>query len=142
MKTTGTNTCAGRHGFACRAFLGLSFLAILAAVAHAAPRTPTPKKIGQAEAAKIASQLTVGMGEDDATKFLTSNGLKNGPRIGTSQMWYHYFPLTNNLNLGLEFRPRAPRSDGALADGLLQGAFLQSNGVNFITITITFTNAP
>lgn len=112
---------------------------LLVLAACAGPQTTTPHKVGQAEAIQIASQLAVGMTEDDATKFLERNGLRSGGRIGSSQGWYSFFPLANGVSLGLNIRPKEPKPDAGWANGLLQAAFLQSNGVIFSSITLTNT---
>ncbi len=94
----------------------------------------------QAQAVKIASKLTFGMREDDATKYLVHHGFKDGLSAGDSFGWSHFFPLSRGCSLGLDIKPKRFRPDGAWRDGLLQAAHIQSNGINIVSINIT--NAP
>lgn len=97
-------------------------------------------RIGQAEAIKVASHLTNGMREEDAKRYLEQHGLGWNLSVGDSFGWSVFFPLTNGGSLGLDIKPRRFRADGEWRDGLLEAAFIQSNCVNIVSITLR--NAP
>ena len=99
---------------------------------------------------QAASQLRIGMKEAEAGKFLEAQGISsaimgtNGQvevyslSVGCSHGWTTFYQLAEGCSLGLEMRPSAMRSDGFWGgNGLLEGAVIQSNCVNIITITLT-----
>jgi hypothetical protein len=92
------------------------------------------------QAVQLASHLTVGMPEEKATEYLERNGLKTHGSFGDSFGWCTPFALQKPFSLCLDIRPKKFRPDGAWADGLLQSACIQSNGVKIVSIKLT--NAP
>jgi hypothetical protein len=96
--------------------------------------------IGRAQAVRLASQLKIGMQEEVAKEYLRTNGLEWSDGDGSSFGWFDSFRLTNGCDLVLDIKPKTIRGDGLWKDGLLQGAFLYSNGVKIADITLT--NAP
>src|SRR5215469_11936012 len=75
-------------------------------------------KIGQAEAIRVASQLTEGMREEDAKKFLQQHGFGRGSSMGDSFEWSDFFTLTNRCSLRLDIKPKIIAPDGEWRDGL------------------------
>jgi hypothetical protein len=116
----------------------LSILIILA-VHVCAQRFPT-NNVTRAEAIKAASKLRVGMKEEAAAKMLGERGLQTGGSVGCSHGWTRFYLLSDGYTLGLEIAPKQARADGKWADGLLQSASIQSNGVKAVSIALT--NAP
>jgi hypothetical protein len=101
-------------------------------------------------AIQVASQLRIGMMEAEAAKFLEGQGISGAIRdtngqveayslsVGSSHGWTTFYHLAEGCSLGLEMRPSAMRPDGLWGgNGLLEGAVIQSNRVNIITITLT-----
>ena len=80
------------------------------------------------------------MREEAADKLLRQHGLQGGLSLGCSHGWSRFYTLTNGCSLGLDIRPKRANPSGAWSDGLLRAAFIQSNGVNIVSITLT--NAP
>jgi hypothetical protein len=93
--------------------------------------------VSQTQAIKAASQLTVGMREEVAGRILATNGLSAPLRVGCSHGWTCFYALADDSSLGIEIRPKQARADGAWADGLVEGAIIQKNGSNIISITLT-----
>lgn len=93
--------------------------------------------IGQAQAVKLASQLKIGMQEEVAKEYFRTNGLQWSIGDGSSFGWFDNFRLTNGCNLILDIKPKTIRADGAWKDGLLQAAFVYSNGVKIADIALT-----
>ena len=97
--------------------------------------------ITRAGAIKAASRLRVGMWEEDASKILSTNGLTNAMGVGAISGWDRCYGLSDGTSLHLDYRARAPAKDGRWGgNGELRRAFIQSNGVNIVFITLT--NAP
>ena len=93
------------------------------------------------QAIKIASELGVNMRERDVTAFVERKGLKcQLVRVGGSDNWSNFCSLSNKCILELNFR------DNGLFQkweyGLLEGAFIQSNGVRITTINLTNSVLP
>ena len=97
--------------------------------------------VARAEAIKIASHLRVGMREEDAGKFLALHGLTNAIGVGAKTGWGRFYGLPDGSSLVLDYTAREIGTNGRWGgNGLLQRAFIQSNGVN--VASIGFTNAP
>jgi hypothetical protein len=98
------------------------------------------------EAVNIASGLRVGMRQRDVLKFLEHRGITYestniySASVGSAVGWTTSLPLAGGCNLGLDMRPRKFGETPWGADGLLEGAFIESNHVHIISIT--FTNRP
>ena len=93
--------------------------------------------VTRAEAIKAASQLKVGMWEEDAGKFLAKHGLTNSIGVGAAGGWGRFYELTDGSSLLLDYTARELALDGHWGgNGLLQRAFIQSNGSNIVTITL------
>ena len=116
------------------------FLIFLALVGCVGSRKVPVSKFGPPAAIELASHLRAGMREEDAKAYLEQHGLKAGMELGDSFGWSQFFPLADHCSLGLDFRPKVFRPDGEWADGLLHAAYIQSNLVNIVFISIT--NAP
>lgn len=97
-------------------------------------------KVDRVQAVKVASQLKVGMREEDAEKTLTQAGITNAIKMGCSHGWTSSHFLSDGCCLSLDIAPKLARPDGAWAGGLLQAAAIHSNGVKIVSITLT--NAP
>jgi len=104
------------------------------------PRKVPVSNLGPQAAIVLASHLRAGTREEYATPYLEQHGLKAGMKLGDSFGWSQFFPLTAHCSLGLDFRPKAFKTDGEWTDGLLNAAYIQSNLVNIVYINIT--NAP
>jgi len=97
--------------------------------------------VTRAEAITVASKLKVGMWEENASKILSTNGLKNAMGVGAVTGWDRCYGLSDGTSLHLDYRAREIARDGRWGgNGVLQRAFIQSNGVNIVFITLT--NAP
>jgi len=108
-------------------------------------------RVSVSQAVKIASKLYIGMTEADADSFLESHGISgrivdtNGTTIIYSQSvgdefeWCTFYPLADGCSLGLDMRPSHVNTNWG-GNGLLEGASIQSNSFNIISITLT--NAP
>ena len=112
--------------------------ALLAFVSLTRAQTAT-NQITQAEAVKLASKLTFGMREEDASTYLVHHGFKDDVSVGDSFGWTHSFRLSRECSLWLDIKPKKFRPDGTWADGLLQAAHIH-NGTNIVSINIA--NAP
>jgi len=120
--------------------LATLILVFVASLTLIRAQTTLTNQISQPQAIALASHLKVGMREEDAVVLLKRGGLGDSGSVGDSFGWYHGFPLTNGCILVLDIKPKRFRQDGAWADGLVHAAFIQSNGVN--VVSISFTNAP
>ncbi len=90
------------------------------------------------QAIKIASQLGVYMREKDVTAFVERNGLTcDLYRLGGSFDWSNFCSLTNKCSLELHFQQNGLFRKWEY--GLLNGVFIQSNGVRIVTINLTNT---
>jgi hypothetical protein len=93
------------------------------------------------EAVKVASQLKVVMREEDASMLLATNKLRNTIGVGAISGWDSCYGLSDGRSLHLSYTAPEIAKDGRWGgNGLLQKAFLQSNGVN--NVLVTLTNAP
>src|SRR6266852_3926437 len=92
--------------------------------------------VDQARAIKIASRLTVGMREEAVEKILDHSDLKYPIRAGDSFGWTRFYTLADGTALGLEFDSKIPQPP-AWTNGTLRAAFIQSNCVNIVSITLT-----
>jgi hypothetical protein len=98
-------------------------------------------KIGRAQAVVVASRLTFDMREEDAKAVLAQNGLGQSLSYGDSFGWLDGFTLTDKCYLTLDIKPKGGLElGGAWTNGLVKAAFIGSNGVDIISITLT--NAP
>ncbi len=122
-----------------KAFALLSGLFLLAALAYG--QVYYTNDVTRAEAIRVASRLRVGMWEKDASKLLSTNGLKNAMGIGAITGWDRCYGLSDGASLHLDYRARELAKDGRWGgNGELRRAFIQSNGGNIVFITLT--NAP
>ena len=97
--------------------------------------------ISQEHAIKLVSRLKKGMPEEDAAPLLETNKLHMWTRVGAAGGWDAIYVLTNGCSLHLSYTARTLALDGRWGgNGLLQSAFIQSNNVNIIPISLT--NAP
>ena len=93
------------------------------------------------EAIRIAQRLKPGMKEEDVVRFLSANKLHSSFSVGSIAGWDAVYVLTNGVNLNLDYSPRKVVNNGRWGgNGLLQKAYLQSNGVTVLSISLT--NAP
>ena len=110
-------------------------------LAIASSQVYSTNNVPRAEAIRVASRLRVGMWEEDASKILSTNGLKNAIGVGAVTGWDRCYDLSDGTSLHLDYRARAIARDGRWGgNGELRRAFIQSNGVNIVFITLT--NAP
>jgi hypothetical protein len=114
-------------------FLLSSFLAISGFVSAQVFFT---NNVGRGTAIIVASRLNVGMKEEDASKLLAQNGLTNGIGLGAMTGWGRFYSLTDGSSLVLDYTAREVRFPWG-GNGSLQRAFIQQNGSNIISITIT-----
>ncbi|MBI3851651.1 MAG: hypothetical protein HY298_15445 [Verrucomicrobia bacterium] len=96
--------------------------------------------VTRAEAVRVASHLKIGMWEEDAAKLLATNGLKHAIGVGAKTGWNRDYGLSDGCSLVLDYRARDLRPNGWGGNGALQKAFIRSNGVTIVSITLT--NAP
>jgi hypothetical protein len=82
------------------------------------------------QAMALASDLSLGMSEKKALKFMKSKGLKNPVKIGCSHGWTCFYELADGSSLGLAIAPIRARADGAWGNGLLREAYIQRNASN------------
>ncbi|MSU56586.1 MAG: hypothetical protein EXS35_00120 [Pedosphaera sp.] len=102
-------------------------------------QTSFTNKIDQPQTIRIARQLTIGMREEDAEKLLNRNNLKYPMRVGDSFGWGRFYTLVDGTSLYLNFESKQP-DPPRWTNGVLRAAYIQSNGVNVVSITLT--NAP
>ncbi len=122
-----------------KAIASLSALLVLATLASG--QVYFSNNVTRAEAIRIASRLWAGMREEDASKQLATNGLKYAMGVGAVAGWDRCYGLADGTSLHLDYRAREIARDGRWGgNGVLQRAFIQSNGVNIFSITLT--NAP
>jgi len=121
--------------------LVLAFLSIFLLAAFAYGQVYYTNNVSRAQATSAASRLRVGMWEEDASKILSTNGLTNAMGIGSVTGWDRCYGLSDGTSLHLDYRARSVARDGRWGgNGELRRAFVQSNGVNIVLITLT--NAP
>ncbi len=123
-----------------RGFTTIAGLFFVIFVSFAQALAGTTNQITQGEVLRVASSLRVGMREEDAAALLERAGLKTVATAGDSFGWYHCFSVSNGFSLVLDIKPKHFRRDGAWADGLVRGAFVESNGTNRVFIKLK--NAP
>jgi hypothetical protein len=93
--------------------------------------------VSRAEAIKVASQLKVDMREEDAGSFLAKHGLTNSMSVGAAGGWGRFYQLTDGSSLMLDYTARELALNGHWGgNGLLQKAFIQSNGSNIVSIPL------
>jgi hypothetical protein len=86
---------------------------------------------------KLVSRLHVGMKEEEAAAFLWTNKLGSTFSIGAITGWDAVYTLSNGCSLHLDYSARSIRPDGHWGgNGNLQRAFIQSNGVNIVSIPL------
>ncbi len=94
--------------------------------------------VTRAQAIKAASLLKPGMWEENASKVLATNGLKYCMRIGAVTGWDACYGLSDGTSLHLDYSAREIAKSGHWGgNGVLRRAFIQSNGVNIVSITLT-----
>jgi hypothetical protein len=120
--------------------LAICCLALLAFGSTARAQATATNQITQAQAIKLASKLTFSMREQDATTYLVQHGFKDGVSVGGSVGWSHFFSFSREGSLSLFIKRKKFGPEGERADGLLQAAYIQSNGINIVSINLT--NAP
>lgn len=111
------------------------FSALILIAGHLGAQVFVTNNVERAQAVKIASQLSVGMRQEDATKLLTQNGLTNSINLGSGFSWTLFYGLADGSSLGLSMRSSRPQPPKRV-NGLLEAAFIQSNGVNIVLITL------
>jgi hypothetical protein len=77
------------------------------------------------------------MREELAERILATNGLTNPLKMGDSFGWTTFYELADHSTLGLEVRPKQLKGNGPWTDGLVRAAFIQSNGINIVSISLT-----
>jgi hypothetical protein len=81
------------------------------------------------------------MHEEDAAQFLATNSLFCSQKVGGSLGWGAEYILTDGCFLILDYTARNIRTNGFWGgNGRLEKAYIQSNGVDIISIPLT--NAP
>lgn len=119
----------------------MPLLTVLAFAGLVSAQVYLTNNVTVAEAIKVASQLRVGMSEADTGKFVAKHGLTNTVAIGALVGWGSFYNLSDGSSLVLNYRPQPMNTNMWWeGKGLLKEAFIQSNGVNIISIT--FTNRP
>ncbi len=119
-----------------RALVFLFSILVLAGLVSA--QVFVSNNVTRAEAIKVASHLRVGMSEEDAGKFVANHGLTNAVGLGALTGWSLFYSLTDGSSLVLEYRPRAMTTNHWWeGKGILEKAFIQSNRVNIVSITLT-----
>ncbi len=94
--------------------------------------------VTRAEAIKVASQLRGGMSEENASEFVGKHGLTNAVGMGADSGWGRFYLLTDGSNLVLDYGMRSMfTNDWWEGKGVLERAYIQSNGVNILSITFT-----
>lgn len=103
----------------------------LAFVLSAPAQRFVTNKLSSAQASKVASRLTVGIGEWEMYGFLRTNGLVGGT-IGNTFSGTAFFVLSDgcHLDLKVEVEP------GSITNRLLRSASISSNGVKITSITL------
>ncbi len=92
----------------------------------------------QEETLRIASHLNYGMPEEDAAWLLATNKLYSTLTAGVSAGRSAYYSLSNGCSLVLDYSVSESHTNGSLVENArLEKAFIQSNGVNIITIALT-----
>jgi hypothetical protein len=89
-----------------------------------------PPSVGAAEAVAVAPELRVGMSEREAQRILNKHGIPCYISLGCSHSWTCFGELTNQCSLALEMEP------GLFGVGRLKAAYIQSNGVNIVSLAI------
>jgi len=118
----------------------MSILAVLLLLGVATAQVFVTNNVTRAAAIKVASQLRVGMWEEDASKLVAKHSLTNAVGIGAVAGWGRFYTLADGTSLVLDYRAREIARDGRWGgNGELQRAFIQSNGVNIVFITLTNT---
>lgn len=106
--------------------------------------------VSVSRAVEVASGLYVGMKEMDAYALLARGGITNtitgtngltsvySLSVGNSRGWTTGYPLAQGCSIDLKMRASEVRTDGLWGgNGLLEAAFIRSNGVGLISITLT-----
>jgi hypothetical protein len=104
-------------------------LLLAAYCGHAQANTSRPR-FNPEQAIAVASNLSLGMRENEAIRLLESTGLKAPMRVGCSHGWTCFYDLVDGSRLGLAMAPTRARADGAWANGLLRAAYIQRQGSN------------
>ena len=118
-----------------------SLLTILALAGAVSAQVFVSNSVTRLEAIKVASQLRVGMSEEDASKFVAKRGLTNAVGLGAMTSWGRFYSLTDGSSLVLDYRARPMTTNHWWeGKGVLEKAYIQSNSVT--VLSITFTNVP
>lgn len=104
---------------------------LVAACSCRAQTNEVPLRLHPEKAIRLASNLSLGMDEKEATALLESGGLKAGGRMGCSHCWTWVYGLADGSSLALEIAPNRARADGAWVNGLVRAAHIQRGGSNF-----------
>jgi hypothetical protein len=91
----------------------------------------------QEETLRIASLLNYGMPEEDAAWVLATNKLYSTLTVGAGTGRSAYYSLSNGCSLVLDYSLNQTNNGSLAGNGRLEKAFIQSNGVNIIPITLT-----
>jgi hypothetical protein len=149
-----------------KAFALLSSLFLLATFANGQVYTTTvSNNVSRAEAIRAASQLRVGMWQEDAERVLSTNGLRTGwirmsdkdskvvilaadairgtnSYRGPITEWERWYPLSDGTQLRLDYRARSIARNGPWpgpwgTNGALLKAVIHSRGDSIVFITLT-----
>ena len=97
--------------------------------------------VTRTEAILAASQLKMGMWQEDVEKQLSTHGLSNSIGVGAQVGWNRCYGLSDGSALVLDYKVRVLSADGAWGDhGILKNACIASNSVTICQIALT--NAP
>jgi len=101
-------------------------------------------KVARVDAISIASTLTLGMRQADASKVLERRGFETVSAATTFHSCFQqYYSLADGCDLRLEYIPTLSSTNSMmlrLRTSQLQQASITSNGINIVSITLT--NAP
>lgn len=120
----------------------VSLLVVVTLLGHALAQTYTVNEMRPAEAVKVASRLSVGTREEEAERFMATNGLKVAYSLTVSNgndSLHYYFLKSDNHKLTLQFSRSAGK---ARTNRLLTTAWL-TRGTNLEPeLKIRLTKAP
>jgi hypothetical protein len=91
-----------------------------------------------AQAVKVASQLKVGMWEEEVAKVLATHGLTNATSVGAKTGWSRSYGLSDGYFLTVDYCARDITTNVWGGNGLLLRAYITSNdGITINSITLT-----
>ena len=118
-------------------------LSLLIFTNHLFGQIAATNKIARAEAIRIASHLTVGMRQADASEVLVRGGFQEvSAATSFHSCFQQYYPLADGCDLCLEYMPTLSSTNSMilrLRSSQLQQASINSNGVQIISIMLTNT---